>query len=47
MFWNLISSDILSENLTATIFDHISLPLFAPNIFLNFPYNKSNISERD
>ena len=44
---NIIDSDIISGNLTATISDH--LPQFAiiPNMFGNIPGNKSNIYERD
>ena len=44
---NVIDSDIISGNVTATIFDH--LPQFAviPNMFGNISGYKSNIYERD
>ena len=47
IFSNVIDSDIISGNLTATISDH--LPQFAikPNMFGNTSDNKSNIYERD
>ena len=47
IFSNVIDSDIISGNLTATISDH--LPQFAikPNMFGNTSGNKSNIYERD
>ena len=47
IFSNVIDQDIISGNLTATIFDH--LPQFAiiPNMFGNISGNKSNIYERD
>ena len=47
IFSSVIDPDIISGNLTATIFDH--LPQFAiiPNMFGNISGNKSNIYERD
>ena len=47
IFSNVIDSNIISGNLTATISDH--LPQFAiiPNMFGNISGNKSNIYERD
>ena len=44
---NVIDPDIISDNLTATISDH--LPQFAiiPNMFGNISGNKSNIYGRD
>ena len=47
IFSNVIDPDIISSNLTATIFDH--LPQFAVilNMFGNISGNKSNIYERD
>ena len=47
IFSNVIDSDIILGNLTATISDH--LPQFAikPNMFGNTSGNKSNIYERD
>ena len=51
MFSNVIDPDILSGNLTTTIWNGISdhLPQFAiiPNMFGNISGNKCNISERD
>ena len=32
IFWNILPSDIISGNLTATISDHLPQFLFAPNI---------------
>ena len=46
VFSNILSSEI-SENLTATISDHLPQFLFAPNILLNPSYNRSNIFEKD
>ena len=42
----LLSSEIISGNLTATISDHLLQFLFAPNILSNPSYNRSNIFER-
>ena len=47
IFSNILSSAIISENLTPTISDHLPQFLFAPNILSNPSYNKSNIFERD
>ena len=47
IFSNILSSEIISGNLTATISDHLPQFLFAPNILSNPSYNKSNIFERD
>ena len=41
-----LSSEIISGNLTATIFDHLPQFLFAPNILSNPSYSRSNIFER-
>ena len=46
IFSNILSSEIVSGNLTATIFDHLPQFLFAPNTFSNPFYNRSNIFER-
>ena len=47
MFSNILSSEIISGNLTATISDHLTQILFARNIHSNPSYNRSNIFERD
>ena len=47
IFSNILSCEIVSGNLTATISDHLPQFLFAPNILSNSSYNKSNIFERD
>ena len=47
IFSNILSSEIISENLTATIYDHLPQFAFAPNILPNLSYNRSNIFERD
>ena len=47
IFSNIISNNIISGNLTATISDHIPQFLIAPEIFRNSPSNKSNHFERD
>ena len=47
IFTNVIMSDSLSDNLTATIFDHLPQFLIVPNIFSNPPSNMSNIYEKD
>ena len=46
MFTNIILSDSISGNLTATVSDHLSQFLIVPNIFSNPPSNKFNIYER-
>ena len=47
IFSNIISTDIISGNLTATISDHLPQFLIAPEIFRNSPSNKSNYFEHD
>ena len=47
IFSNILSSEIISGNLTGTISDHLPQFLFAPNILSNPSYNRSNIFERD
>ena len=47
IFRNVIFSDSISGNLTATISDHLPQFLIVPNMFSNSPFNKSNIHERD
>ena len=47
IFLNILSSEIISGNLTSFILDFLPYFLFAPNILLNCSYNKSNIFERD
>ena len=42
-----ISTDIISGNLTATIFDHLPQFLIAPEIFRNSASNKSNYFKHD
>ena len=46
IFSNILPSEIISGNLTATISDNLPQFLFAPNIFSNPSYSKSNIFER-
>ena len=46
-FSNILSSEIISGNLTATISDHLPQFLFVPNILSNPSYNRQNIFERD
>ena len=46
-FSDTLSSEIISGNLTATIFEHLPQFLIAPNILSNPYYNRSNIFERD
>ena len=46
-FSNIISTDIVSGNLTATISDHLPQFPIAPEIFRNSPSKKSNYLERD
>ena len=43
IFSNILSSEIMSGNLTATISDHLPQFLSAPNILSNSSYNRSNI----
>ena len=47
IFLNILSSEIISGNLTATISDHLPQFSFAPNIHSVPSYNRSNIFERD
>ena len=47
IFFNYISQDIVSGNLTATISDHLSQFLIALHIFSNVPNIKPNIFEQD
>ena len=45
IFSNIISTNIISGDLKATISDHISQFFIAPEIFRNSPSNKSNYAE--
>ena len=47
IFFNTLSSEIISQNLTYTTSDHLPQFLFGPNILSNPSYNKSNTYERD
>ena len=47
IFSNMLSSEIISGNLTATISDHLPQFLVAPDILSNTSYNKSTIFEKD
>ena len=47
IFSNILSTEVISGNLTATISDHLPQFLFAPNILSNPSYNRSNMFERD
>ena len=47
IFSNVISKDIMSGNITATISDHLPQFLISPNTFADPPSNKSNVFERD
>ena len=47
IFSYILSSEILSAHLTATISDHLTQFFFAPNTLSSPSYNKSNIFERD
>ena len=47
IFSNVIDTDIISGNLTATISDHLPLFSIILNMFCNILGNKSNIYERD
>ena len=46
IFSNTLIKNTISDNLTATISDHLTQLIILPNIFLNPPSNKSNIYER-
>ena len=47
IFSNILSSEIISGNLTATISDHLPQFLFAPILFSNPLYNRLNIFKID
>ena len=47
IFSNVISYEVISVNITATISDHLPQFLFAPNVFSNPSCQKSNIYEKD
>ena len=47
IFSNVIDPDIILDNLTATISDHLPQFTIIPNMFGNIFGNKSNIYERD
>ena len=47
IFSNVISHEVTSVNITATISDHLPQFLFVPNVFSNPSRQKSNIYERD
>ena len=47
IFSNVIDPDIISDKLTATIFDHLPQFAIVPNVLANISDNKSNIYERD
>ena len=47
IFSNVISKDIISGNITATISDHLPQFLISPNTFADPPSNKSNVFERN
>ena len=47
IFSNFTSLDIISGNITATIYDHLPQFSFVPNILSNPPTQKSNYYERD
>ena len=44
---NIISHEVISGNVTATISDHLPQFLFSPNVLSKTPCQKSNIYERD
>ena len=44
---NIISHEMISSNITATISDHLTQFLFAPNVLSKTSCQKSNIHERD
>ena len=47
IFSNIISHEIISDNITATISDHLPQFSFVPNILSNPSTQKSNFYERD
>ena len=47
IFSNIISHEVISGKITATISDHLPQPLFAPNVLSKNSCQKSNICERD
>ena len=47
IFSNVLSFEAISGNITATISDHLTQFLFAPNVLSNPLCNKSNVLERD
>ena len=47
IFSNTIDPDIISDNLTANISDHLRQFAIIPNMFGNTVSNKSNVYERD
>ena len=47
IFSNIISTDIISSNLTVTISDYLLQFFIAPEVFRNPPSNKSKYFERD
>ena len=47
VFSNVISKDIISGNITATISDDLPQILISPNIFADPPSNKCNVFEKD
>ena len=46
-FSKVITVDVISGNLTATISDHLPQIMIVPNVFANPPSNRSNIYEKD
>ena len=47
IFSNIISHEVISGNITATISDHLHQFLFAPNVLSKNACQKSNIYEKD
>ena len=47
IFSNVISHEVISGNITATIFDHLPQCLFVPNVLSNPSWKNSNIYGRD
>ena len=47
IFLNVLLCEAISENISATIYDHLPQFLFAPNVLSNPLCNKSNILKRD
>ena len=47
IFFNIISPEAISGNLTSTISDHLPQFMIPPDIYCNPPSNKANIFERD